>query len=67
VPFALPRRSRIAFKRAIDNDPRRGWRLSVLPLADLSVTPLAETRGIDDQAAWLSSDTVGYTVRSPTG
>jgi hypothetical protein len=59
--------TRIAFKQAIGNDPRRGWRLSVLRLSDLSVTHLAETRSIDDQAAWLSDDTVGYTVRSSDG
>jgi hypothetical protein len=59
--------TRIAFKQAIDNDPRKGWRLSVLRLADLSVTQLAETRSIDDQAAWLSDDTVAYTVRDSAG
>jgi len=39
----------------------------VLSLSDLSITPLAETRSIDDQAAWLSSDTVGYTLRGADG
>jgi hypothetical protein len=66
-PSLSPNGTRIAFKRAIDNDPRRGWRLSVLSLSDVSVTSLAETRSIDDQAAWLSSDTVGYTVRGADG
>jgi hypothetical protein len=32
--------TRIAFKQGIDNDPRKGWRLSVLRLAGLSVTQL---------------------------
>jgi hypothetical protein len=39
----------------------------VLTLADLSVTQLAATRSIDDQAAWMSDDTVAYTVRDSAG
>jgi len=66
-PSLCPDGTRIAFKRAIDNNPCRGWRLSVLSLSDLSETALAETRSVDDQAAWLSSDTVGYTLRGSDG
>lgn len=66
-PSLSPDGTRIAFKQAIGNDPRRGWRLSVLTLADLSVTNLAEKRSVDDQAAWLSDSDVGYTVRSADG
>ena len=66
-PSLSPDGTRVAFKQAIDNDPRKGWRLSVLRLADLSVTQLDETRSIDDQAAWLSDGAVAYTVRDSAG
>ena len=66
-PSLSPDGTRIAFKHAIDGDPTRGWRLSVLDLASLAVTPLAETASVDDQPAWLSGDTVGYTLRQADG
>jgi hypothetical protein len=44
-------------------NPDRGWRLGVLDLATLRRTPLAETRSVDDQAAWYDEDTVMYAVR----
>lgn len=53
---------RIAFKSAIDGDPAKGWRLSVLDLASGTRTALAETRSVDDQPAWLDPGTVGYAV-----
>lgn len=53
---------RIAFKSAIDGDPAKGWRLSVLDLASGARTPLAETRSVDDQPAWLDPDTIGYAI-----
>jgi hypothetical protein len=58
---------RIAFKSAIDGDPAKGWRLSVLDLASGARTPLAETRSVDDQPAWLAPDTLGYAVPRDTG
>jgi len=66
-PSLSPDGTRIAFKQAIDDDPTKGWRLSVLDLADLRVTHLAERRSIDDQPAWLDDDTVAYTFRDSTG
>jgi hypothetical protein len=66
-PSLSPDGTRIAFKRAIDDDPVNGWRLSVLDLASLKVTPLAEERSIDDQPAWLDDATVAYTVRDSGG
>ncbi|MEU4495924.1 hypothetical protein AB0F96_21315 [Streptomyces sp. NPDC023998] len=66
-PSLSPDGTRIAFKQAIDADPTRGWRLSVLELASMRVTPLAETRSIDDQAAWLDNTTLAYTVRDSSG
>ena len=54
-PSLSPDGTRIAFKQAIGGDPNQGWHLSVLDLASGAVTPLAETRSVDDQAAWLST------------
>lgn len=61
-PSLSPDGTRIAFKSAIGGDPRRGWRLSVLDLTTRAVTPLAELRSVDDQAAWLDSHTVAYGI-----
>jgi hypothetical protein len=62
-PSLSPDRSRIAFKEAIGANPARGWRLTVLDLATLRRTHLAETRSVDDQPAWLGDDAVMYGVR----
>ncbi|MEV6901266.1 hypothetical protein [Amycolatopsis sp. NPDC051372] len=61
-PSLSPDSTRIAFKSAIDDDPAKGWRLSVLDLASGRVTPLAETRSVDDQAAWLDERSVAYAI-----
>jgi hypothetical protein len=66
-PSLSPDGTRIAFKEAIGADPTRGWRLSVLDLASMRVTPLAERGSIDDQAAWLDNTTLAYTVRDSSG
>jgi hypothetical protein len=66
-PSLSPDGKRIAFKRAIGDNPVNGWRISVLDLATMNVTPLAETRSIDDQPAWLDDATVAYTVRDSSG
>jgi hypothetical protein len=62
-PSLSPDGTRLAFKAAIGGDPSRGWRLSVLDLATLHRNTLAETRSVDDQAAWLGNDRVMYAVR----
>jgi hypothetical protein len=66
-PSLSPDGTRIAFKKAIDGDPRKGWRLSVLDLATMSVTPTAETRRVDDQAAWLDNSTLAYALLHDDG
>jgi hypothetical protein len=66
-PSLSPDGTRIAFKQAVKGDPQQGWRLSVLELAQNRVTELAETRSIDDQAAWLDNTTIAYTVRDSAG
>jgi hypothetical protein len=63
-PSLSPDRTRLVFKQARGGDPAKGWRLMVLDLATMTRTPLAETRSVDDQAAWLDNDTVMYAVRS---
>ena len=65
-PSLSPDGTRIAFKSARDRDPSKGWRLSVLDLATMHRTALAETRSVDDQAAWLDNAEVMYAVRRGT-
>ncbi|MER7950573.1 hypothetical protein ABTY59_24610 [Streptomyces sp. NPDC096079] len=66
-PSLSPDRTRVAFKQAIDADPAKGWRLTVLDLATLRRTPLAETRSVDDQAAWLDDDSLAYALQRDDG
>jgi hypothetical protein len=62
-PSLSPDGTRIAYKSAVDADPTKGWRLSVLDLASGQVTPLAETRSVDDQPAWLDGSNVAYALQ----
>ena len=55
-PSLSPDGTRIAFKSS------GGWRLSVLDLRSGTVTALAETRSVDDQAAWIDDRTVAYAL-----
>ncbi|MGW3965505.1 hypothetical protein ACWED2_37195 [Amycolatopsis sp. NPDC005003] len=59
-PSLSPDETRVAFKSAVDGDPAKGWRLSVLDLASAKTTPLGETRSVDDQPAWLDDHSIGY-------
>jgi Tol biopolymer transport system component len=61
-PSLSPDRTRLVFKSAIGDDPAKGWRLSVLDLATMRRTALAETRSVDDQAAWFDDKRVMYAV-----
>jgi Tol biopolymer transport system component len=65
-PSLSPDGTRIAFKEAIGGNPLKGWRLSVLDLATRARRPLAETRSVDDQAAWFDNHTVMYALRRTT-
>ncbi|WP_433359457.1 hypothetical protein ACQPZX_25000 [Actinoplanes sp. CA-142083] len=62
-PSLSPDGTKVAFKEARGGDPTKGWRLSVLDLATLTRTKLAETRSVDDQAAWYDNHTVMYALR----
>jgi len=66
-PSLSPDRTRIAFKQAIDNNPDKGWRLTVLDLKTMKRTELAETRSVDDQAEWLDNQTVAYSLQESDG
>ncbi|MGP3947515.1 TolB family protein [Streptomyces sp. 7N604] len=66
-PSLSPDGTRIAFKAPINGDSTRGWRLSVLDLATNRVTSTAETRSVDDQAAWLDNSTLAYVQQHDNG
>jgi hypothetical protein len=66
-PSLSPNGTHIAFKSAIDGNPTKGWRLSVLDLTTGARTALAETRNVDDQPAWLDPSTIGYAIPRGTG
>ena len=61
-PSLSPDATRIVFKKRVSDDIRHPWRFTVLNLATMQETPLAETRSVDDQAAWLNNGTVMYAV-----
>ncbi|MEU3771413.1 hypothetical protein AB0E55_40655 [Amycolatopsis keratiniphila] len=63
-PSLSPDAKRIAFKKKVSADLAAPWRLAVLDLASGKETLLAETRSVDDQAAWLDDRTVAYGVDS---
>ncbi|MCG8922042.1 hypothetical protein [Lentzea sp. CC55] len=66
-PSLSPDGTRIAYKKAVDGDPQKGWRVSVLDLATRKVTELAETRSVDDQPAWVDDRTVAYGIQRDDG
>ncbi|MFS8096000.1 hypothetical protein LFM09_02570 [Lentzea alba] len=66
-PSLSPDGTRIAYKAAVNGDPQQGWRVSVLDLATQKITPLAETRSVDDQPAWLDDKTVAYGIQRDDG
>jgi dipeptidyl aminopeptidase/acylaminoacyl peptidase len=59
-PSLSPDGTRLAFKKRVPGDGARPWRQHVLDLTTMVETPLAETRGIDDQVVWLDDDTIAY-------
>lgn len=66
-PSLSPDGTRIAFKAAVNGDPRQGWRVSVLDLATMAVTPTAETRSVDDQPLWMDYRTIAYGIQGNDG
>ncbi|MFI8425815.1 TolB family protein [Streptomyces sp. NPDC085479] len=59
-PSLSPDGTRIAFKKRVSEGPREPWRLYVYDLATGREHPVAERRGIDDQALWTDAETVAY-------
>ncbi|ONI80454.1 hypothetical protein ALI22I_44910 [Saccharothrix sp. ALI-22-I] len=66
-PSLSPDGKRIAYKAAVNRDPQQGWRLSTMDLGTRVITPLAETRSVDDQPTWLDQDTIGYGMQRSDG
>lgn len=56
-PSLSPDGKRVAFKKKTGDGV---WRLSVLDLASMRETPLAEQHSVDDQALWQDDHTVLY-------
>ncbi|MFJ8441524.1 TolB-like translocation protein [Kitasatospora griseola] len=66
-PSLSPDGTRVAFMKRVSTGPADPWRLYVLDLADLREHPVAETRAMDDQAAWLDAGTLGYALPAGHG
>ncbi|MFF8913216.1 TolB family protein [Streptomyces sp. NPDC015032] len=66
-PSLSPDNTRIAFKKKVSDDPAAPWRLYALDLRTMRETPLAESRSVDDQAAWLNDGTVAYALPGAAG
>jgi hypothetical protein len=62
-PSLSPDNTRIAFKQAVSPGSRE-WRLMVLDLASMTVSPVpGETRNIDDQVEWLDDNHILYATQ----
>ncbi|MFI8765977.1 TolB family protein [Streptomyces sp. NPDC053792] len=59
-PSLSPDGTRIAFKKRVSDGPREPWRLYVYELSTGREHPVAERRGIDDQALWTDEKTLAY-------
>ena len=60
-PSLSPDGTRIVYKQRGDLPPGK-WRLVEYDLATQQVTPLAETRSVDDQVEWLDNSQVIYGI-----
>jgi hypothetical protein len=61
-PSLSPDGTRLAFKKRVSADMDHPWRLYVLDLATMAEHPVADTRSVDDQAAWLDDATLMYGI-----
>ncbi|MFF1713809.1 hypothetical protein [Streptomyces sp. NPDC058268] len=66
-PSLSPDNTRIAFKKRVRKGTSNPWRLYVLDLRTMREHPIAETRSVDDQAAWLDDDTLAYALPGTEG
>jgi Tol biopolymer transport system component len=60
-PSVSPDGKLIAYKKRT-GPSSAPWRLTVLDLATMRETPLAETRSVDDQVEWLDGHTILYGI-----
>src|SRR5262249_35103742 len=65
-PSLSPDGTRLAFKKRIGTGEPAFWRLTVLDLATMQESALAETRSVDDQAEWLNDRFLLYTPSIPS-
>ncbi|MFG2499570.1 hypothetical protein ACGFSB_15335 [Streptomyces sp. NPDC048441] len=61
-PSLSPDNTRIAFKKRVRKGTSDPWRLYVLDLRTMREHSVAESRNVDDQAAWLDDDTLAYAL-----
>ncbi|MFE9750412.1 TolB family protein [Saccharothrix saharensis] len=66
-PSLSPDGTHIAYKAAVNGDPQQGWRLSTMNMATREITPLAETRSVDDQPTWVDDRTIAYGIQRDDG
>ncbi|WP_241265508.1 hypothetical protein [Streptomyces boncukensis] len=66
-PSLSPDGHRLAFKKKVRDGGRAPWRLYVLDLRSMRERPLAERRGVDDQALWLDARQVAYALPGEDG
>jgi hypothetical protein len=64
-PSLSPDGTRVVFKKRVSANITAPWRFAVLDLATMKETLLAETKSVDDQAAWLDNQTVMYSLPEP--
>ena len=65
-PSLSPDQSRLVFKKRLPLAAGLGWRLHVMHLGSRAITPLAESRSVDDQAEWLDDSTILYAIPDPS-
>jgi len=66
-PAISPDDRRIVFKSRVMTGGRLTWRLHVYDLGSHAETVVAETRSVDDQAAWLDAEHVLYALPQEPG
>ena len=64
-PSLSPDGTRIAYKKRVGSRDVP-WRLTVLDLATMRETPLAEAQGLDDQAEWVDDEHIAYAIDRET-
>lgn len=63
-PSLSPDNTRLVFKKRVDPNSPREWRLAVLDLATMEETPVpGENHSVDDQAEWLDDNHILYALQ----